>query len=416
MKAQSSIAKGDAFEIRVHDSLQRLIFNGEFYAREHQSKVHWKKKYYSVIRQKDIVFDLAIEVFLSGKETPSLVIMIECKDYKTPVPVDDLEEFESKLGQLIGQMHCLKGIVVSSSGFDSGAITLAKNVGIGLAQMNNDDSVDWIVPRKDTRPAPVEVGIENTKQLSIPHGRFLAYDGWSFFRSLPSFLIAYKVIDQFSPPLQYLKIPFRSAKQIEDIINESVPSEIYLDGRLDDGKLREFIREAYGAEIVVDQDLGVHNKQAVLGHLALDPPVISLSRQLNDDLCRLRFTLAHELGHLILHRDDLVEFVDAISDFDRSLGQLDFSDDDLNRSLEAQANIFASRLLLPTEPLLEDVARYFAEQNLHKPYIYWDHQPVNQSLAHELFFKLRVKYMASKEASRIRLTQLGLIRTPYAVK
>lgn len=413
MRAQSSIAKGDAFEVRVHDTLQRLISNGDFYTRENQSKIHWKKKYYSVTRQKDIVFDLAIEVFLSGKDIPSLVIVIECKDYKTPVPVDDIEEFESKLGQLIGQMHCLKGIVVSSSGFDPGAIALAKNIGIGLARMSKDGALDWIVPRKHTGPAPVNADVENRKQLSIPDGGFLAFDGWSFYRSLPSFLIAYKVIDQYSPPLQYLEIPYRSAEQIEDLINEFPYSALYSMNRLDEGKLRELIHDVYGAKVVVNQNLGLHNNQPVLGHLTLEPPVIALSRQLNDDVCRMRFTLAHEVGHLILHRDDLVEFVDAISDFDRSLGQVDFSDETLNRSLEAQANIFASRLLLPTEPLLEDVAKYFREQNLHKPYIYWDHQPVNQSLAYGLLSSLKSKYLASMEASRIRLTQLGLIKGPY---
>lgn len=412
MKPQSSIAKGNAFEVRVHDSLQLLIENGDFYVRKDQSKIHWKKKYYSVIRQKDITFDLAIEVFLSGSEKPSLVIVIECKDYKSPVPVDDIEEFDSKLGQLVGQRHCLKGIVVTSNSFDSGAVSVAKNVGIGLAQMAKDDSLDWIVPRKDIAHALSDLQVDNPKQLSSTHGKFLAYDGWKLFRSLPSLLIDYKVIDKYSPPLQHLHIPFRSPEEIEEIIEKFPYDELYSSDRLDDMKLRAFIRNKYDAKVLLNQDLGLHDKEAVLGHLSLDPPVISLSRTFLDDVCRMRFTLAHEVGHLVLHRDDLIEYVDEISDLDRSLGRIDVSDGRVNRGLETQANIFASRLLLPTKPLLHDVAKYFEEQNLHKSYIYADNQPANRLLLHNLLQRIKNKYLASKRAVEIRLKQLGLIVYP----
>lgn len=61
---------------------------------------------------------------------------------------------------------------------------------------------------------------------------------------------------------------------------------------------------------------------------------------------RLRFSVAHELGHFLLHRARLPEFCQAA----------DFHAWQSSRPLEHEANVFATELLLPTEmvrPLCE---------------------------------------------------------------
>ncbi len=55
---------------------------------------------------------------------------------------------------------------------------------------------------------------------------------------------------------------------------------------------------------------------------------------------RQRFTMAHELGHYILHRGKNIEFVDATF----------FRSDEMD-SIEYNANEFASRLLMPEDKL-----------------------------------------------------------------
>lgn len=61
---------------------------------------------------------------------------------------------------------------------------------------------------------------------------------------------------------------------------------------------------------------------------------------------RLRFSVAHELGHFLLHRARLPEFCQEV----------DFHAWQSSRPLEQEANVFATELLLPTEmvrPLCE---------------------------------------------------------------
>ena len=58
---------------------------------------------------------------------------------------------------------------------------------------------------------------------------------------------------------------------------------------------------------------------------------------------RRRFTVAHELGHFILHGGD--DFYDSKDILFRSVSQMDISEND--RRKEVQANMFAAELLMP---------------------------------------------------------------------
>ncbi len=62
---------------------------------------------------------------------------------------------------------------------------------------------------------------------------------------------------------------------------------------------------------------------------------------------RKRYTIAHEIGHYVLHRDDVAAFVDPELNLYRSKdsrGEVGSQGD-----MEIQANIFASALLMPAE-------------------------------------------------------------------
>lgn len=67
---------------------------------------------------------------------------------------------------------------------------------------------------------------------------------------------------------------------------------------------------------------------------------------------RKRYTIAHELGHFILHGAGSREFVDTALDFYR---RDDSTVHPAKKREEIQANIFASHLLMPTELLLQSL-------------------------------------------------------------
>ena len=87
--------KGDNFEDKVLTLLMKEIesFNTFINPKNHM-KVFKKKKYYSRFRKNDIEFDIAIEVYQDEKiPNYSSLILIECKDYKGAVGVDQVNKF-----------------------------------------------------------------------------------------------------------------------------------------------------------------------------------------------------------------------------------------------------------------------------------------------------------------------------------
>lgn len=85
-------------------------------------------------------FDVFIESNVSGY---SINIAIECKDYNKPVPVKEIEAFNSKCNSFT---KINKKIFISSSGFQTGAITSANNFGIELQvaeKLNADAILNW---------------------------------------------------------------------------------------------------------------------------------------------------------------------------------------------------------------------------------------------------------------------------------
>ena len=99
---------------------------------------------------------------------------------------------------------------------------------------------------------------------------------------------------------------------------------------------------------------------------------------------RKRFTIAHELGHYILHRDQSDMFVDAFLRSGNSAQGID--------PQEIEANAFAAELLMPKRVLINEVAASSINV-LDEDAIGW----------------LAFKFGVSTAAMTIRLTKLDFI-------
>lgn len=100
---------------------------------------------------------------------------------------------------------------------------------------------------------------------------------------------------------------------------------------------------------------------------------------------RKRFTIAHELGHWLLHPDEL--FVDGIlkRDGDSSLAI---------RSHEIEANAFAAELLMPRKLVLEEINEILARNATPD--------------ARRLVKQLASTFEVSEQAMQFKLMNLGL--------
>ncbi len=102
---------------------------------------------------------------------------------------------------------------------------------------------------------------------------------------------------------------------------------------------------------------------------------------------RKRFTVAHELGHYLLHGDDASVFIDSSPVFFR-----DDTSSEGTRVQEIEANTFAAELLMPAEILRERVGHHLID--IH------DETSVR---------RLAAEFGVSAQALAIRLTRLDLI-------
>jgi Zn-dependent peptidase ImmA (M78 family) len=103
---------------------------------------------------------------------------------------------------------------------------------------------------------------------------------------------------------------------------------------------------------------------------------------------RQRFTIAHEIGHFLLHEGTKVHFDEDFRVNYRNAASSEAIDTD-----EIEANRFAAALLMPQDFLRKDLLRLKADdQNIEK---------VIQSLA--------VRYKVSSRAMELRLVNLGFV-------
>lgn len=110
--------------------------------------------------------------------------------------------------------------------------------------------------------------------------------------------------------------------------------------------------DQYGVKFGFDEDLGISKrKKKILGRFDFSPRTIFVDKRLPYDSPRFRWTLCHEIGHLVLHRKIDLKYVSRQKpQFIDTREQLRFIRTTKRSELEWiewQANQFASALLLP---------------------------------------------------------------------
>lgn len=167
--------KGEAFELEIKQRLESELHSGLLGIEPSAARVFHRKRYYSSVRRSDIIVDISVEIMRPGVDEPFLIWIWECKDYSHRVPVDDLEEFHSKLGQIGSSLT--KGTVASRNGFQEAAISVARSWGIGLVRMQPDGTLMRLL---ESRTSPTLRAIAEAS-LAQPAGvplssQFLAID------------------------------------------------------------------------------------------------------------------------------------------------------------------------------------------------------------------------------------------------
>ena len=146
---------GKGYEEFVRN-LQQAILDSEEFAKQKNIVVD-KNKFITDKNGIDREFDLYWEYELGGVTYKTV---IECRDYETTISIDQIDALVGKLQDLPG----LKPVFATKKGYQSGALTKAKQHDIDLLIVREQNDSDW----SDEYGNPLLKGVHITGHFIIP--------------------------------------------------------------------------------------------------------------------------------------------------------------------------------------------------------------------------------------------------------
>lgn len=405
-KKLNTVAKGDAFEDMVFSKMKELLESDMLGLSPKHSKIFQKKSYAGKTGNK-IIFDIAIESYHPNSEDYSTLTLIECKDYNSPIQVEKLRNFKASVDDVGGH----KGYFITTSHFQQGALNHAKSCNIGLAKFNkqNLDVEKWVLRRVSYMNHEKRQAIqEELCSSNTSYSDFAAICGYNYYSNFIDFIAEQFIGKPCKINVEYLAdevIKLRVSGLIAKMqYKQDIPRSTEL--------LIDIISKELDVKLILDQSLPYKE----LGICNFSQKTISISPQMEYNSPRWRFTLAHEIGHYILHESICTEnSVKSISDDETSIDSI-ISDTDLSR-LEIQANKFAVNLLIPEDLFKAHYAVKHKELGLRKfPSLYMDNQPCNIKDCLFLFSYLGRIFNISNEMVKIKLKDLGYLTINESTK
>lgn len=394
---KTTIQKGDQYEEEVASYIRQIYSNND------RVTIHCKKKYPQ--RNPDyahLEIDISVEekVYDDRNSEYDKLTIIECKDHKSRIGYEVINHLKERKEDL----RANDAICFSTHGFQRGAIDKARDAGIKLVVLKKGDvTATWL--NRKSRPMISSAHFGNIlRRLGIPPHIHIKESPEVIYGNI-DFLA---LLDRLHPIDGISSVPYLLPEDIEKKALSVLP-ENYMDRRIDTNLISSLI-EQHGYRVIKDPTL---NDSELLGTCHFQNKEVRVSPQENDG--RLAFTLAHELGHILLHsdlfRDNQIHVVDDPQE-NHSISNANVFIQ--SQRLEVQANMFAAFLLMPSDLMWCLWAAFKQEQRIWKHNLYLDSQPINQDLFSAITRKANTATTVSKEALRYRLEGLNILRVdPY---
>lgn len=413
MSKKSTKAKGDAFEKRIYNIIEKLILNNDFIGNSKFCKIYQQKSYYSRDRQGNIITDISVEVTLPGAESYSCLYVFECKDYSGTVSIDNIEEFSSKLSQIAG--HNVKGIMVTTAHYSKNGINLGKARGIGLARISVDDELYYDVYRKNNSGNNYnkKSNILNklTNSIKLQSGEICSIYDDIVHDNIYSLLKHIGLLEN-SPSFNKIKnIPYISDRELEEksilLLKKFTPMVFQYIQKTPLDIICEKLGEEKNVRFIFNEDLGEIDNEDILGKIIFNPITIYISPSLPKETSRWRFTLAHEIAHLLLHieilSDSYAKSIDTMKNLDSNVNG------EMAKRLELQANFFASCLLMPKLPFEILVKQRFYYDNIKGSALRLDRQKNNVDEYFRIVNDIKKYFIVSQASAKFRMLYLDLL-------
>jgi hypothetical protein len=417
----NATARGSDFEKDVLSYLEEEIKANRFFIQPEWSAIYHQRPYHSRDRNSNIIFDIAIEVTFPGLKTPSLLCLLECKDHNRKIQVDDVEAFFGKMQQVAAAGA--KGIIVSRSSFQPAAFEFARSKRIGILRFPQRK---WELARSLGARCAASFGAteeeirkavtQENHEIAGPDcvcniGDLFTYSLYDFIGAITGDVLgtASYILEGERPARAV--VPFMSPAEIDARCRTVREAIGYRDGPVSIEAISEWQKQSCG--LTVRRDVTADEEaisKGILGRITFTPPSIVIYRDATGAR-RERFTLAHELGHLLLEHSEYLR-AESFDTQDLEKGGNDDLESDMIRRLEWQANRFASSLLLPREQFMQSArikAEFMDLRNKGFGLIYRDNQAVNQRNYIAITSALMDEFDVSRKAIEIRLKDLELL-------
>jgi Zn-dependent peptidase ImmA (M78 family) len=293
---------------------------------------------------------LSIETFQTAKfmeaKTPSHVVAYEC--------VDGIVD-RDKIYSLVGQYNKMQGVklwVVSTSGFRNDVVSVARENFVGLMRIDLNTGVNsdsFILPRSVEDHVKYQQGVETMMGRRFMEYPLLSWKGNTVTSSMAEILAADGVRIKEGLLLKSPIIYNEEIEELADELTDKLPSWDLLPVNLD--RIIRYCELTWQWGDLPAEQLGI---------IELSNDLVTINRSLRFDEHRKRFTLAHELGHHLLHKELLER--NRLTSFGETMITLanttPVSGDELSW-LEHHANHFAACILMPRKTVIEQYKRYY---------------------------------------------------------
>ncbi len=394
---------GDQLENKAIEIIERLIEEKRIGVLKECIKIFKKKKYPSTLIGRGAVeFDLTVEVWAPNAPKYSMIYIVECKNYKNRLPITQVKKFYSDITETHGVNA--KGIIISTSPLQKGALEFADSKGIMIIEGESKDNFKITLYRNSNRKIfPFIEDKINSELLT---------EGVVQIGKVIESQIANALLESKNTNISTLsKVSITNLAKLElDKIDKSILENAY---GLDKDKLINYLRTEYDVAVTYFNP----NQNNYLGVCKIAENEIGINKSIVNTK-REMFVLAHEFGHYLLHNNIKINqiILDSFSDPEFNFSTGTHSLKNAKNWIEWQANYFSISLLVPQSSIMARQWRYMITRNIPKgKYI------LNDSIQTQKIFKDIVTYLSqifnvSKTSIIYRMKEFKLVEEAYSTK
>jgi Zn-dependent peptidase ImmA (M78 family) len=403
MNKDNTVKIGDSFEEVSLEIIHKMIEQGDLGHLKECVKVFKKKEYDCKSRNGKITFDLAIEIWPPGATNYIILYLIECKKYRSRVPIGTLQKFSAQILEVAG--HNVKAIFITNSPIQSGGMEYAKSKDMMVIQAETSDNYKILLHKRS--PSSSEDGrlpfIISTQRAEI-------IDEGS---ALLEKLIDRQILSAFQQITDPDKVAYNiqklSKSEIEGYANNvlKIIDTNIIDSAhtMEPKKLINYLEDQLKINIYSFTD-----SKELLGQCNIPEKKIGINKAVWESV-RFFFVLAHEFAHYALHSRLSIgqTLYDLFQDPEYNFSTKKFDLKNPKHWIEWQANYFAVSLILPKNNLIVHLHKTQVDLNGKEGKLYVDDQPENAKYFNEVIKHVAYRFSTSKEAVINRLNELNYI-------